>query len=479
MNDHVVTAAASLQQLLTQSHVRARMLRSIARNLNDARNLIIATCSQESALTSEELAPEFARMTRTLEMFADVVDDGRWTRAAISPKESDPTKAIGPNHDVRSMLIPLEGAAIVFGASNFPLAYGVCGGDTGSALAAGCPVVVKEHPAHPHTGKLIAQLAREAIANSGLNPDVLCYAEDDGKQTAAIAKSLIQHEHAAAVGFTGSVKVGLLLDSLARERPIPIPVFAEMGSTNPVFVTTAAAKSRGNQIGTMLADSILSRFGQQCTCPGLIFVSEADAALLREAMVARFAKAPSRDMLTTNVRDTYVRRLKECTALDRITTIAGGKHPGNERDASATLLETSLKHYESNPTLHEEIFGPAAILITTPAQSLPSHTSLKGTLTATVFGEVAPDEAKLETESALKAATAIAGRVIFNGVPTGVRVAPGMVHGGPLSSTNRPDTTAVGPMAIERWCRPVCFQNWTEQLLPSEVQNSEFPRMSR
>lgn len=468
----IILAAAQTQCDWTarQSVERAGTLRAIASALEQSRSLIIATASSDAALTEAELAPEFTRMTRTLEMFADLVKEGSWVRMVVSPAETDASKAIGPNHNLRSMLIPLRGAVIVFGASNFPLAYGVCGGDTASALAAGCPVVVKEHPAHRNTGRLITDIARDAIKTFGFDPDLLGYVEDDGKQTAPLAKSLIQHEHAAAVGFTGSVKVGLLLDSLARERRSPIPVFAEMGSSNPIFVTTAAAKTRGAQIGNTLADSILSRFGQQCTCPGLIFVPENDAAPLRDAMAARIAMASSRDMLTPLVRDGYVRRLKECAAIDAVRTIAGGFQPGGDRDASPTLLETSLVAYERHEVLHEEIFGPAAILVHTPEGMLPKQASLKGSLTASVFGEIGSDKDRCETEAALHASTSIAGRVIFNGVPTGVRVSAAMVHGGPFSSTNRPESTAVGPAAIERWCRPVCFQDWPEDLPVSALK---------
>ncbi|MBX3381338.1 MAG: aldehyde dehydrogenase family protein, partial [Phycisphaeraceae bacterium] len=201
-----VVACAGCQRAWTAlpASERGRVLRAIASSLDQSRSLIIAAAASETSLTDAELAPEFTRMTRTLEMFAAIVEDGKWVRAAVSLAESDPSKAIGPNHDVRSKLIPLRGAVIVFGASNFPLAYGVCGGDAASALAAGCPVVVKEHPAHRNTGRLIASIARDAIKSAGFDADLLGYVEDDGKDTAALAKSLVEHPNAAAVGFTGS-----------------------------------------------------------------------------------------------------------------------------------------------------------------------------------------------------------------------------------------------------------------------------------
>ena len=204
------------------------MLRAIAAALAKARERIIAVASAETALTPDELAPEFSRMTRTLEMFAGVVEDGRWVRESHTPAAADPADAIGPNHDVRSRLVPLRGVVVVFGASNFPLAYGVCGGDTASALAAGCPVVVKEHPSHRETGRLIAETARVAIkevgaarVGAGLDPDILGYVEDDGTNSAELAKQLIEHRATAAVGFTGSLAVGTHLHRLAANRPHP------------------------------------------------------------------------------------------------------------------------------------------------------------------------------------------------------------------------------------------------------------------
>ena len=251
---------------------KAAILRAIAHALNEGRSLILATAASETALTEAELAPEFSRMTRTLEMFADLVEDGKWVRAAISVPEADAARAIGPNHDVRSMLVPLQGAVIVFGASNFPLAYGVCGGDTASALAAGCPVVVKEHPAHRQTGQLLAKVARDAIRSAGFDPDLLCYIEDDGKETAALARVVVEHPQAAAVGFTGSTKVGMTLVRIAGARQRPIPVFAEMGSVNPNIIFQGALAGRAAAIARALADSIAARHGQQCTCPGIVLV---------------------------------------------------------------------------------------------------------------------------------------------------------------------------------------------------------------
>lgn len=460
MNDHVVTAAASLQKSLIQSRVRARLLRSIAATLNDARDLIIATCSQESALTSEELAPEFARMTRTLEMFADVVDDGRWTRTAISPNESDPTKAIGPNHDIRSFLIPLRGAVIVFGASNFPLAYGVCGGDTASALAAGCPVVVKEHPAHRNTGRLLAQIARDAIKSAGFDPDLLCYVEDDGKDTASLARSLVEHPDAAAVGFTGSTKIGTTLISIANARAIPIPVFAEMGSVNPNIIFPGALASRAKDIARQLAASILARHGQQCTCPGLVFVPSNEHHFA-DVFEEELTKGAPRRMLSPGVREGFERSVaKVAGALGE--DVSDHTAP-SERKSPLLLRAPSKAAVELPEVLETEMFGPAAVVLSgSMADAESAIARLPGSLTLSLWF----DESEVtNVRHLLPDILHRAGRIIFNGVPTGVRVCEAMVHGGPWPATNRPESTAVGPRAIERWCRPVCFQNAPEAIV--------------
>jgi len=463
MVPHLVGVAANLQRSISDSGARSRLLRAIESALDDARSLIIATCSQETALTAEELAPEFSRMTRTLEMFASLLESGKWNRAAHSPPEPNASDAIGPNHDVRTMLIPLRGAVIVFGASNFPLAYGVCGGDTASALAAGCPVVVKEHPAHRNTGRLIASIARDAIKSSGVNPDVLCYAEDDGLNTAEFARELIEHPSAAAVGFTGSTTVGMSLIKIANGRPVPIPVFAEMGSVNPNIIFPGALATRAKEIAKSLADSIAARHGQQCTCPGIVLVPSNDHTFA-SMLEANLEKHPSRQMLSPGVLAGFRK------AVAKVATAVGedvSAHLNNgESDQTAPLvLHAPTTAALTLPDILEtEMFGPAAVVLSgTMEETSAAIAKLPGSLTISVW----IDESDTNAVKALLPDLATrAGRIIFNGVPTGVRVAESMVHGGPWPAANRPDTTAVGPRAIERWCRPVCYQNWPELFGP-------------
>lgn len=443
---------------------RRAMLEAIAQSLADAEASIIQVAAGESALAPAELAPEMARMIGTLRMFASLVGEDRWRREAWNPPETSSAAAIGPNHDLRTSLVPL-GPVAVFGASNFPLAYGVCGGDTASALAAGCPVVVKEHPAHPKTGRMLLALARAGMKRAGADESWLGYVGNGNVTDLAPAAELVAHPAIKAVGFTGSRRGGMALAEIAGKRPDPIPVFAEMGSTNPVIVTPAAARQRGAQIGRQLAESILMRHGQQCTCPGLIVVPDAarGGSAVLEAMVAAFNTAPPRDMLAPWVRDAYVRRLSEVLGVKDVRLVAGSPDAAGPRGAHAALLVTSADRFAWHPELHDEIFGPAAIVIENPGdrelveplEQLPFQPSL----TLSVFFRA--DEA---ADVALAAVIAeklepLAGRIIFNGVPTGVRVAEAMVHGGPFPSSNQPHTTAVGPRAIERWCRPVCWQN--------------------
>lgn len=431
-------------------------------------------------------------MTRTFRLFADRVADGSWRRAAASPREADPDGSIGPNHDLRSMLIPRRGVAIVFGASNFPLAYGVCGGDTASALAAGLPVVVKEHPGHRETGRMIAKIAREALTRAGFSPDLLGYAregEDEGNFD--VAKALVTHELAAAVGFTGSFGGGMAIEKLARERPKeiggPIPVFAEMGSTNPVFVTRAALEARGEAIAREIGASLLARYGQQCTCPGLILIESeilmptlareqeapptADpvADAFERVLVELVKAAPARRMLTPRVREGYIKQTNRIAGyMPEVEVLAMGPISNPAEAAPAMLLRTDIDELRTLRFLSEEAFGPCSVVArfsrarTDMLEDL--FNTIQGHLVACVYAE--PDELRDETSLAralMERLMDVAGRVVVNGVPTGVRVCDAMVHSGPFPACNAAETTAVGPRAIERWCRAVCLQNWPEE----------------
>lgn len=443
------------------------MLRAIAAALTRARERIIATASAETALTPDELAPEFSRMTRTLEMFAGVVEDGRWKRESHTPAAANPSDAIGPNHDLRSRLVPLRGVVVVFGASNFPLAYGVCGGDTASALAAGCPVVVKEHPAHRDTGRLIADTARAAIKAAGVgvgfDPDILGYIEDDGTNSADLAKQLIEHRAAAAVGFTGSLAVGTQLHRLAANRPHPldpIPVFAEMGSVNPSVIFPAALALRGDAIVDQLAASITQRFGQQCTCPGIIFLhSNRDGRPFAEKLAAKLAQTPPRRMLSPSVASGFERAVTIVAGARDVTRV-GPSIPGGPVVLHCVGSE-ALAQFET--VLATEMFGPGVLVVDDAGHDADAM-EFPGSLTMSIWFDPDSSDDVASARRFLDVGRFGAGRIIFNGVPTGVRVCESMTHGGPGPATNRPDSTAVGPRAIERWCRWVSWQNAPDKL---------------
>ena len=475
--------AAAAVAWSTHAPMRAKALVSIARALDTRRAEIIALAAAETALYERELDPEFDRMTGTLRMFAELLGTHAWRRDTHSPCASDGS-SIGPNHDLRSMLIPLGDVVAVFGASNFPLAYGACGGDTASALAAGCAVVVKEHPAHPKTGRLIASIARSAIATAGASEDLLGYVLNEDPADFSIARQLVQHPSICAAGFTGSTKGGLAIEKLARERAdlgmTPIPVFAEMGSVNPVFVLPGAMATRGEAIADQLADAVFARNGQQCTKPGVVFFErQSDDILFTERLYNRFRDAPSRAMLAPWIAAAYRVRVASISAApgttgeitpSMLTPEVLTRQAADARLVAPSLWLTTLAFWQSSATMRQEVFGPALLWV--GLESFESvcagaaQLALEGSLTLSIFFDPSSDKDVALARALLDEYRTVAGRIIFNGVPTGVRVCDSMVHAGPYPATNQPHTTAVGPRAIERWCRPVCFQNSPGWLFP-------------
>ncbi|MBI1190176.1 MAG: aldehyde dehydrogenase family protein [Tepidisphaera sp.] len=448
--------AANLEEAVTLAARRRpepKMLEGLASAIDKRRDEIIRTASEESALTPAELAPEFDRTTGTLRLFASYTRDGSWSKGEHEPRPGAGEASIGPPHDLRRVLVPLGEVVAIFGASNFPLAYGVLGGDTASALAAGCGVVVKEHPAHPRTGRLFAAIAAEVGAPVG-------YVLNEDPRDTSVARALVAHPRVCGVGFTGSVAGGMAIDAMGRDRPRPIPVFAEMGSANSVVITPGADAARGAMIGLALGASLVARHGQQCTKPGLIFMPRGGHSL--ESLAAAVGAAPARDMLTPWVRDGYMKRVDACVAVPGVRPIVPAQRPKGTRDGAPALYATTLANWTQQPTLHEEVFGPFGLVIEydhiNEVMDAPVPYALACTLHADLPGEL---------ELARRLASLLisrCGRFIYGGVPTGVRVAAAMVHGGPFSATNRPESTAVGPHAIQRWCRPVCLQEVPQEL---------------
>jgi NADP-dependent aldehyde dehydrogenase len=460
---------------------RAGVLEALASAATRQREPIIATCADETALTPDELAPEFDRMVGTLRMFADLVREGSWGRAAIDTQAA-PGQSIGPGHDVRSMLVPL-GPVAVFGASNFPLAYGVLGGDTASAIAAGCPVVVKEHPAHPKTGRLLAEIARDALAHGTPGPNLVQYVRNEDPRDRAVAEALVRSDGIRAVGFTGSTSGGRALERLARERSVPIPVFAEMGSMNLVIVLRNAFRVGAERIVEELAASLLARHGQQCTAPGMILVrGDRNAEWVFGELSRRVLEHAPRRMLSAEIATAYRRRVEEVLASGAVWKHAAQRLSDQDdpRVAPAMVLRSEPEFLENAPTAWREIFGPAVIVAEADAFAI-GRRHAESRLVTTVYGDTDDllnvfrsdyDADHFGLSESLTGVREHAGRITFNTVPTGVRVATAMVHGGPFPATNAPHTTAVGPRAIERWCRPVCFQNCPDALLPDELKNA-------
>lgn len=457
---------------------RAAFLDRIAAGIDGLGDDLIAWAGAETGLSASRLKAERDRTTFTLRMFASLVREGSWVRAAIDPAE--PARKPNPRPDIRRMLRPL-GPVAVFGAGNFPLAYSTAGGDTASALASGCPVVVKGHPGHPGTGELVARAIAAAAESCSIHPGVLSFLHAGGEQEKAVGTSLVRHPCIRAVGFTGSFSGGMALARLGTERPDPIPVFAEMGSTNPVFVLRHALQSQGESIAERLASSITSSNGQMCTCPGLIFVQRDEHAdLFARALARLLDAAPVQPMLNRRTRDTLAKRLAEVRAVKGVESRAA-RHahgPLTPADATttgpitggATLFRTTLDVLRAEPTLREECFGPAAILVFCESEQemLEAATLVQGSLTGSIFGAAFDAAQTRKLQSILEQRV---GRIIFNGVPTGVEVCHAMTHGGPYPATNQPHTTAVGPLAIERWCRPITYQNAPDQMLPPELKS--------
>lgn len=441
---------------------RAELLDAAADELAALGDALLDTAAAETALPAKpRLSGERDRTVSQLRMFANVVREGSWIDAAID--RADPTRTPLPKPDLRRMLRPL-GPVAVFGASNFPLAYSVAGGDTASALAAGCPVVVKGHPAHPATSAMVADALDRAVTKAGLHPGTFKLLQSGGDRDIDVGKELVTHPAIKAVGFTGSTAGGMALVRLASARPDHIPVFAEMGSVNPVVILPEALAANAPEIASKLATSATASNGQMCTCPGLIFACLGHGFdTFKAALISAFANAPAAPMLTPRVREGFLHRLAENAKAAGVTVAAG-----SESKASPALLTVDAATFIATPTLHEECFGPAAILVicrsTEEMEQAVAH--LPGSLTGTLWADSKDDALPF-----VDLLTARVGRFIVNGVPTGVEVSSAMVHSGPMPSCNRPDTTAVGPQAIRRWCRPVCYQNVPQHLLPEELRD--------
>jgi len=443
---------------------RARFLRSIAAGIEAITDELVARAHQETALPEARLRGETARTTGQLRLFAQVAEEGSWTMARIDP--ALPSRTPLPRADIRSMLRPL-GPVAIFGASNFPLAFSVAGGDTASALAAGNPVIVKAHPAHPGVSELVGRAIAQSASECGLPAGVFALLFDAGTQ---IAAALVQHPSIKAVGFTGSLPAGRALMQLAAARPEPIPCFMEMSSANPLFVLPEALHTRGAEIANGLFGSFTLGAGQFCTKPGLVFLprtAEADAMVA--ALQARVEQAAAAPMLTAGIWKNYTQGVAQQQASGVVETLAQAS--GNtSAHATPALLQISGSDLLRNRALAHEVFGPAALLVryTDRAEMIALASAMEGQLTATLHGSEADLAAHADLIAILESK---AGRLIVNGFPTGVEVCHAMVHGGPYPATSDGRSTSVGSQAIVRFARPVCYQDFPQSALPDELKD--------
>jgi NADP-dependent aldehyde dehydrogenase len=447
---------------------KAAFLRDIATEILALGDELIERAMLESGLPNGRLQGERGRTTGQLQMFADLVAEGSWVEAVIDNALPDRQPAARPN--LAKMLIPL-GPAVVFGASNFPLAFSVAGGDTAAALAAGCSVIVKAHPAHPGTSALVAEAIKKAAEKNDMPNGVFSILYDNGY---TIGEALVKHPQTKIVTFTGSFKGGMALLKLAQERPEPIPVFTEMGSINPVLLLPDALAAHAEAIAVQYAGSITLGGGQFCTNPGLLLAVRSDGyEVFKTALVNALEEVPSATMLTAGICENYKKVSGTLLAEHGISLLGRSDKLAADKanQALAAVAEVSATVFLHNHKLKEEVFGPYSLMVVADdADQLKEViASLPGQLTVTVMAE--PTDLT-QHAPLFRQLTGLAGRVILNNVPTGVEVCQAMQHGGPFPATSDSRYTSVGTGAIKRFVRPVCWQNWPDELLPEALKKA-------
>ena len=443
---------------------RAAFLRQIAANLEDLRDELIHRTMLESALPEGRVRGERDRTCFQLRFFAGIIEEGSWVDARID--SGDPNRKPTPKADVRSMLRPL-GPVAVFCASNFPLAFSVAGGDTASALASGNPVIVNAHFSHPGTAELCGMAIRNAVVETGMPEGVFSLLFSAGQE---IGRRLVAHADVKACGFTGSRRGGLALLKIAQSRSEPIPFFGEMSSVNPVFILPNALEQRGEQLSNGLHASITLGVGQFCTNPGIALLPRGKSGdSFVGVMAEKMWAAQPASMLNAGIFENYSRTIAARSGDARVRTVAGSTK--ETRGAAPALFEVDAETFSSAPELAEEVFGPASLVIRygSPEEILAIARSLEGNLTATIHA--GPGDEELVQQLAAVLETKV-GRILFEGFPTGVEVCQAMVHGGPFPATSDGRSTSVGGRAIERFVRPVCYQDAPESFLPEELRNS-------
>jgi NADP-dependent aldehyde dehydrogenase len=470
--DHINQALEAAEQAFQEfrqfpAEQRAAFIEKIAEEILALGDDLIERAHVETALPKDRLTGERGRTVNQLRMFADLIREGSWVDARID--RAIPDRQPLPKPDLRRMLIPI-GPVAVFGASNFPLAFSVAGGDTASALAAGCPVVVKAHPAHPGTSEMVARAISKAVEASGMPAGVFSMLHGAGHEVGA---GLVKHPLTRAVGFTGSLRGGRALFDAAASRPDPIPVYAEMGSVNPVFLLPGALRERADAIAEGLKNSVTMGVGQFCTCPGLaVGLRDDNFARFTDKLTGLFEAAQPGTMLYPGILQGFEAGVKKLSAIEGLKTTQSQTTPdATKTQARPSLLATSAQTFLIHHELGEEVFGPSTVVVSCDSREELERIArnLEGHLTATIHGTADDlrDHAWLVSILENKV-----GRLLFNGYPTGVEVCASMQHGGPYPATSDARTTSVGTAAIERFVRPICYQNFPQDALPVELQNA-------
>jgi len=468
-SDEVDSAMAAARAAFLEVREReprwpAELLEAIARHIEALGDDLLERGELETALPRARLTGERTRTCAQLRMFAAIVRDGSWVEAVI--ELADPNRQPLPKPDLRRMFVP-RGPVVVFGASNFPFAFGACGGDTASALAAGNPVVVKGHPSHPGTSELFARAVAAAIEECNLPAGLFSLLQ--GRQH-ELSGWLVQHPATQAVGFTGSQRAGRALFDLASRRESPIPVFAEMGSVNPVVILPGAVRERAEAIAKDLSASLLLGGGQFCTKPGVVFVVADKERRFVGALAEQVKAAPPATMLNRQLRDSFAQRVGQFLDIRGVTALVPG-NPLGEAAMSPALFETTAEAFLREPRLHEEAFGPGGVVVECQSadEALACVESLGGNLTGTLHPGTTEDRSL--AARVLRTLENTVGRVIVNGYPTGVEVGNAIVHGGPYPATTDSGTTSVGSAAIRRFVRPVAYQSTPQDLLPPALRD--------
>jgi len=443
---------------------RADFMRAIAIELDACGDELIQTAMRETNLPEARMRNERARTIFQLNSYADACEKGEWLEARIDTAIPDKNP---PKPDIRKMLVPL-GPVVVFGSSNFPFAYSTAGGDTACAFAAGCPVIIKAHPAHPQTSETVATAILKAADKCKMPKGIFSHIHGVSFD---VGKSLVTHTHTKAVGFTGSYIGGKQLFDWANERNEPIPVFSEMGSINPVFLLPEKLKSSPGDIAKMYAGSITLGVGQFCTNPGLIIGIDSDELkkFVKELGNVIHGTAPG-TMLHPGIAKAYKENRGNALSQTDVALVAESETAVQENQGTPTIATASGKAFLNNPVLHKEVFGPYSLVIdcNDMNEMIEVAKHLEGQLTSTLM---ATENDIRNNDGLVEAVKNICGRFILNGVPTGVEVCLSMHHGGPFPATTDSRFTSVGADGIKRFARPICFQNWPNDLLPDELKD--------